>query len=136
MQPVTSKITSEQVEEFWGYVQKWQNALHLHRWRIEPTTKKTKNCAECDFDSDDSARLVKIRLGTNFGSTPIDSNSLETLAIHEVLHVFVKDYKDICTTKPHDSDSQMWHEHEMIHVLEKLFMELSHALRPKTLPAD
>ena len=118
------KVTELDREKFQIYIKKWQDLLGLFRWRLVLTPKKTKMMAEVEFDSDPSCRLAKLKLGSDWGNTPVDEETLEMTALHEVLHVLFKDFKDVCTTKPHDEDAQMWHEHEIVHVLEKLLYEL------------
>lgn len=105
-----------QQEEFARYIVKWQRMLNLDDWRIEKGTKRSKAMAEVSVSYAD--RLATYRIGT-FGSTAITPESLETTALHELLHVLLADLNHCA-----DADKEAA-EHRVVNTLEKLLMRLN-----------
>jgi hypothetical protein len=112
-------ITPPAREAFILYVRQWQERLNLHDWRISVSAKPAAkaNAAEVAI-LDLEARLASIRIGTDFGSLPIDDQSLDEFALHEVLHIFLFEFKSLCR---HEcvvaEDVLMSSEHRLIHSL-------------------
>ncbi len=99
---------------FDGYVRKWQRILNLGDWRIERSARRPKRAmAEVVFD--DVAMLASYRIGENFGAAEVTPDSLERTALHEVLHVRLRKFKE----DPSESN-----EHEIVNFFEKLLMEV------------
>lgn len=108
-----NEVSDAQCKEFDGYVQKWQRLLNLSDWRIERGKGRPKKVFS-DVTFDDGAMLASYRIGANFGSAEVNSDSLERTALHEVLHVRLRKF-ELSTTEANG--------HEIINVLEKLLME-------------
>lgn len=107
-----NEVTDEHCLEFDGYVRKWQQLLGLQSWRIERGGRRPKKTmSEVVFN--DEAMLATYRIGANFGVAEVNSESLESTALHELLHVLLRKFK---------IDQSMANEHEIVHVLEKLLM--------------
>lgn len=107
-----------QAAEFDGYVVYWQDLLNLRDWRIERSRKPAKDSmAEVEFD--DCQRLATYRLG-DFGGEVINKNTLNKTALHEVLHVFLKDLTAVCRDPKSSEDQLDAAEHRVINVLEKV----------------
>jgi hypothetical protein len=123
-------------EKFFQFARKWQDLLSLHRWRITPSQLDTKAMAEIKFSGDVSHKYVRLLLGKKWYEPPSDEN-LELTAIHELCHILLHEYGEICSESPHDLSKKMEAEHEVVHVLEKLLYELwhqNHVELPEKLP--
>lgn len=121
--PVTNELTAADCLTFDGYVAKWQSILNLADWRIERAAKRsTKNMAEVAFD--DGARLASYQVGISFGSAPVTAASLESTALHEVLHVLLHDMLET------EGAALEGAEHRVINILEKLLLKGTHAAHP------
>ena len=106
--------TVEQINTRHEYATYWQEVLNLGDWRIEFVNKPAKGCLACvSFDSEQ--RLAGYRLG-NFENINVTNEFLKELALHEVLHVFLYDFR-----QAKDDDMA---EHKVINMLEKLLMRL------------
>lgn len=82
--------------------------------------------AEVKFDSDNSHKLARLHVGTDWKSVPVDDENLELTALHEVLHVFFHELIEACREEPYNTARQTEKEHECLIVLEKLLYELWH----------
>lgn len=108
-----NEVTEEHCKEFDGYIRKWQAILGLHAWRLERGTRRPKNAmAEVVFT--DEAMLAVYRIGKSFGSTPVTSETLESTALHELLHVLLRRFR---------MDPTEANEHQVVNTLEKILME-------------
>lgn len=114
----SNRPNEEQAIEFDGYVIYWQKVLNLCDWRIERSRKLAKNAmAEVEFD--DCQRLATYRLG-DFGGEIINEKTLKNTALHEVLHVFLKDLTATYRDPKSSEDDLDTAEHRVINVLEKV----------------
>lgn len=116
--PVPNLLTPEQHDAFDLYVRQWQERLGLQGWRVERSQKKTKNMAEVAVDH--KALLATYRVG-QFGATVVSAESIESTALHELLHVLLYglvNQVDIELT----GQALEAEEHKVIHTLEKLLM--------------
>lgn len=110
-----------QAVEFDGYVTHWQEVLNLKDWRIERSRKPTKDSmAEVEFD--ECQRLATYRLG-DFGGETINSANLSKTALHEVLHVFLRDLTNTYRDPKSSEDQLDAAEHQVINVLEKVLFK-------------
>ena len=111
--PVTNPVTEADCLLFDGYIKKWQRLLSLDQWRIERSLRRSKkNMAEVVVN--DPGMLVTYRIGLGFGSSPVTPYTLESTALHEVLHVMLREFK---------MDQSEANEHKVVNMLEKLLME-------------
>jgi len=115
-------LTPEAADAFALAVHKWQTNLNLLDWRIHKSDKAAAkaNCAEVN-KMDLEARLATYRVGTDFGSIPITAQSIEEIACHEVLHVFLKELIEFCKSNT-AADDITSAEHRVINVLVKLLV--------------
>lgn len=111
------KLTPEQADVFHVYMRKWQTKLSLGDWRVEHGTKPAPKGAMACIELDEQARLAVYRLG-DFGNQPITDRILEETAIHELLHVRLRDL--VCAAEDRDEDLIEAQEHRVINVLEQL----------------
>lgn len=119
-------VLAEHKEKFFSYCRKWQDLLGLHRWRVSPSKRTTSHMAELQVDKDEDARLARILIGTDWKSADITDEELEKTALHEILHLFLHDFREACKEEPYNGGRIMAREHEVIHSLEQLIYELWH----------
>jgi hypothetical protein len=117
-------VTPEQAKVFDGFVAKWQGRLSLGDWRIERGRKPAKKGAMATVEFDEGARLVTYKLG-DFGAEEINPHSLETTAIHELLHVFLHDLISVAQDRGADAEALESAEHRVVNVLEKMLKGLA-----------
>ena len=118
------QITPEQIAQFDGYIVKWQGLLNLNDWRLIRSPKLAKgSCAEVSASAVD--RTAVYRIGNHFGLEEMTDQTLEGTAIHELLHVLLTEYRDMCLLKQSE-DAIMGAEHRIVQTLERL-------LTPKSL---
>lgn len=113
-----NKPTAEQALEFDSWVKHWQKTLNLMDWRIERSLKQAKG-AMASMECDGQARLGTYQLG-DFGSSPINSETLSMTALHECLHVFLYDLITTAQDRSANSDAVDAVEHRVINVLERV----------------
>ena len=112
--------TPEDADEFAGYIEKWQLLLNLHDWRI-CRGKKAASGVMADVSLDHSAKMAIWRLGRHFGSDSVNAYSLESTAVHEMLHVLLADYREAVAAKASD-DLISAAEHRIVNTLERLLV--------------
>jgi hypothetical protein len=114
-------------EAFVLYVREWQERLGLSDWRISVSSKPAARANMAEVASVDyQARLAVIRIGTDFGSAHVGDESLEQVALHEVLHVFLKSIIEIAGDEACPADVLASEEHRVIHVLVGLLAGKGH----------
>ena len=119
--------TPEDARFFALCVKKWQEILNLNDWRIEKGLKPAKQ-AMASVEFNEAARLATYRLG-DFGAEQIDQRSLDSTALHEVLHVFLHDLMTVAQD-PKSSDEEIEkQEHRVINLLEQLLSKDSHGIK-------
>ena len=110
--------TPEDARFFALCVKKWQEILNLGDWRIEKGLKPAKQ-AMASVEFNESARLATYRLG-DFGAEEITNESLETTALHELLHVMLHDLLAAAQDPKSSQDDIDKQEHRVINLLERL----------------
>jgi hypothetical protein len=113
--------TPEDARFFALCVKKWQEILNLGDWRIEKGLKPAKQ-AMASVEFNESARLATYRLG-DFGAEEITNESLETTALHELLHVMLHDLLAAAQDPKSSQDDIDKQEHRVINLLERLLMK-------------
>lgn len=120
--PPMHPITPEQVAEFERLIPVWQERLGLHSWRIAKGRKRpAANLAEVEFFPDD--RLARIHVGRDWGSSPGSPQELETVVIHELLHILLYDLANMAEEA--DEDKVHGVEHAVIVPLADALYKLS-----------
>jgi hypothetical protein len=121
--PPTNPVKQSDADAFTLYVREWQDRLNLNDWRIEKAAKPAgkANMAEvCSISLPD--RLAVYRIGTDFGSIPVTAQTVEEIACHEVLHVFLHEYKEFILAGA-DEEDIMSAEHRIVNTLVGLLVE-------------
>lgn len=102
----------------------WQKVLNLSDWRIAKDPKASRSMAEV-FDFEDEHKLVRYRIGADFGRTKVTPDSLEGTAIHEMLHIRLHSLIEAVAGYGKDSEQVNEKEHEVIIVVTELLLALS-----------
>ena len=112
-------LTEEQQEAFSLYLKVWQERLGLQDWRIERSKKATRNMSEVEIFHPN--RLALYRIG-DFGAETISELSMESTALHEVLHVLLC---ELVNQAAYGIEGKALEsaEHRVVHVLEKLLLK-------------
>jgi hypothetical protein len=119
-------VTPQGKDCFDLFVRKWQAELNLNDWRIEPSSRPAAkaNMAEVDrFDL--KARLATYRVGADFGGTPVTDMSIEQIACHEVLHVFLHELIESARDPAQTDDALASIEHRVIHSLVRVLVPIA-----------
>jgi hypothetical protein len=117
--PPLSPLSEEDKKYFHERMVYWQEKLGLNDWRIVPSKrKKTREMAEI-FERDAHHRVATYGIGSDFGSTPVTPESLDSTALHEVCHVFLMGLIQAAIDHG-DSNETLAEEHRIIHILERL----------------
>jgi len=119
--------TPEDARFFALCVKKWQEILNLNDWRIEKGLKPAKQ-AMASVEFNEAARLATYRLG-DFGAEQIDHQSLNSTALHEVLHVFLHDLMAAAQDPKSSVEEIEKQEHRVINLLEQLLSKDSHGIK-------
>jgi hypothetical protein len=119
--------TPEDARFFALCVKKWQEILNLNDWRIEKGLKPAKQ-AMASVEFNEAARLATYRLG-DFGAEQIDQQSLDSTALHEVLHVFLHDLMAAAQDPKSSVEEIEKQEHRVINLLEQLLLKDSHGIK-------
>ena len=117
----TTLFKEEQTNFFKERVKSFQDLLNLKDWRIEvsPTISKKKVYAEVGMFLED--RLAVIKLGSGWSDKELTNQNLSDVALHEVLHVFLRTYQAACVSRrPEWMNTE---EHALVVILEKLLHE-------------
>ena len=113
-------VSPENALLFDSYMTKWQSILNLNDWRIERGAAAAKNAmASVEFNA--PARLATYRLG-DFGAEAVTPKSLETTAVHELLHVVLYDVLNAALNRV-DDDQIEAAEHRVINLFEKILLQ-------------
>jgi hypothetical protein len=119
--PPTNPVTPEAREAFAMYLQHWQDKLGLQDWRIALSDKPSRFAAEVS-KQDMSSRLAVIRLGRNFGSEPVNDETLENTAVHELCHVLLHELIETAIERRYADDAVRAAEHRVIHTIINLLV--------------
>lgn len=112
------RLSEDDKKLFDSFIKKWRVKLNLQSWRVEKSSKPTTNMAEMNIMPED--RLAVYRVGRNFGATPVTAHSLEQTAVHELLHIVLREYQD--AVKSGSDEFIMAAEHSVVTVLEGLLV--------------
>lgn len=120
-QPVRYPVTQEVRETFKLHVQEWAEKL-VPGWRVGVSDIPHKRYAAEVVKFDTSSMLASIKLGTDLGGTRMTEENIEALAFHEVCHIFLHRYGESMADPHASQEAKNAAEHEVIHILTKLFV--------------
>ena len=115
-------VTPEDAEKFDFFMSKWRKILNLSDWRYVKLAKKSTAMAEIT-EQITKHRLVRWKIGTDFGETPVNPVTLEKTAIHENLHVLLHTLVEAAIEDQDYTDRVTAEEHRVIAVLETLLLK-------------
>ena len=129
--PAKNPVLPAHRKQFEQLLEYWQGVLGLADWRIALSDIPAKGgvmgeVAKFDLEQ----RTAKIRIGTDFSETEVNERSLSELALHEMLHIFMYEFKEFCRTND-NADDILSAEHRIINVLETILSNAS-PLGPRT----
>lgn len=113
MTTVRNPVTDADLVLFDSYVKKWQGILNLNVWRMERGTRRPKKWL-AEVVCNDEGMLATYLVGASFHALPVTPETLESTALHEVLHVLLRKFKQ---------EQSEANEHEIVNMFEKLLME-------------
>jgi hypothetical protein len=121
--PAPNPVTPSDEDAFALLVHKWRDTLNLNNWRIERSAKRCgkANMAEINRISLPD-RLATFTVGSDFGARPVTAQSVEEIACHEVCHVFLHEFKEVCRDPAATDDEIMAAEHNVVHTLVRLLV--------------
>jgi hypothetical protein len=110
-------VTLEAADAFALFVRRWQHSLNLNDWRIERSSKAAgkANLAEVVKRSLPD-RLATWRVGADFGAMHVNETTLEQIACHEVLHIFLTELMEHCRANASEEDIASA-EHRVVNTL-------------------
>lgn len=116
----TNPVTPEAREAFLLYLQEWRERLGLHDWRVVLSEKPSTAAGDvrCNLE----ARLATIRLGTDFHNEPVNDETIEDTAVHELLHVLLFEFKTFAQNPASNEADVRSAEHRVIHALLNLLV--------------
>lgn len=113
-------VTPEAREAFTIYIDQWQEKLGLTDWRVHvsgtPSKRFSAEVYKCEYED----RLATIRLGTDFGSALVTPETVEALAVHELMHVMLKELIVLCQDSNTPDDVIRSAEHRIINSITRL----------------
>jgi len=118
----TNPVSDEQVAEFDMYIEKWREKLNLRDWRVVRANKRDTTCMASLLSVEPEHKLARYSVGLHFGVCEVTSESLESTAIHEMLHLRLRSLMDACIDERGHTHIVNEKEHEVVVVLEELLM--------------
>jgi hypothetical protein len=121
--PPPNPVSVSDADAFTLFVHKWRDSMNLNDWRIERSSRPCgkANMAEINKISLPD-RLATFTIGTDFGARPVTSQSVEEIACHEMGHVFLHEFKEVCRDPASTEDDIMAAEHRLIHTFVRLLV--------------
>ena len=115
-------VTKEDSDLFDRYMVEWQTKLNLNDWRIKRSPIPAKGSMAVVHKMHVEDRLASYRLGSHFGLEKVTPYTLESTAVHELLHILLVELVEIATDKDHTQEQLMSAEHRVVNTLERLLV--------------
>jgi len=120
--PPQNPVLDVHVEEFDKHVDKWRTLLNLRNWRVNRIKKREARHMAALVTVEHEHKLARYSIGTDFGNTPVTQESLESTALHEMLHLLLRPMLDVAMAEGEHNDNVLEEEHSVITVLEQLLL--------------
>jgi hypothetical protein len=118
---MTYKTTRKDYKYFSERVKYWQEKFNLGDWRIELCLEELEDVmAECQMWYDSHG--AHVRMNTNFPN-PIDRQYINKLALHEVCHILLADFRRLANERIVTNEMLTLTEHAIVRRLETLLCE-------------
>ena len=114
-------LSDGDIAAFWVAMDYWRDRFGLHAWRVHYSSKEAtgQTMAACT-GWDRTAKMVTVRVGTNWLSTEPTPETISVVAMHECLHILLSDLIDAAIAAGEYSDEVLNAEHGVINTLERL----------------
>jgi hypothetical protein len=123
MRKPLNPVHDEHVRQFEEYVHKWRALLNLRDWRIARTRKRPARVMAVLESVEHEHKLARYSVGRDFGAAEVTPESLESTALHELLHLLLRPLLDVAMEHAEHNDVVLEYEHAVITVLEELLMK-------------
>jgi len=121
-------VSVEDADFFHGLLTRWLDQLNMSDWRLVRLPKPSTEMAEITTQETEH-RLIKYKMGRDFGNAPVNIETLENTAIHEALHCRFHEMIEAAMEEGEYNDRVIAAEHSTIIVLTNLLHELTKAKR-------
>jgi len=115
-------VSSADADKFEDYIQQWQTKLNLNDWRIVRSSKRVNGAMAQVSKIYLEDRLVSYKIGSDFGTEGVSDHTLESTAVHELLHVLLYELVELAATPGHTQEQLMSVEHRVVNTLEGLLV--------------
>jgi hypothetical protein len=120
--PPQNPVSDEDLDKFDHFMEKWRTLLNLRNWRVLRAKKReVKNMAAL-LSVEHEHKLARYSVGLDFGSSKVTDESLESTALHEMLHLLLRPLLDTAMAETEHNDTVLEEEHSVIIVLEQLLL--------------
>lgn len=121
-EPPQNPVLDHHVERFEHYIDKWRTLLNLRNWRIMRSKKRELKNMAALLTVEHEHKLARYAVGMDFGVTTVNDESLESTALHELLHLLFRPMLDVAMNAGEHNDAVLEEEHSVIVVLEQLLL--------------
>jgi hypothetical protein len=120
---VNNPVSADHLTLFDSFVHKWRALLNLRDWRIIRAKKRdAKNMASL-LTVEHEHKLARYAIGIDFGAAEVTQQSIESTALHELLHLLLRPLIDSAIATGEHDEQILEYEHGVIVVLEELLMQ-------------
>jgi len=120
--PPQNPVLDHHVAEFDEYIKKWRELLNLRNWRVSRAKKREPKAMAALISVEHEHRLARYSIGVDFGAHEVNGESLESTALHELLHLLLRPLIDVAVAEGENNDAVLTEEHSIITVLEALLL--------------
>lgn len=121
-EPPQNPVLDHHVEQFDEYIKKWRELLNLRNWRVSRAKKREQRNMAALLSVEHEHKLARYAVGMDFGSHAVNQESLESTALHELLHLLLRPLIDTAISEGEHNDRLLEEEHSVIVVLEQLLL--------------
>lgn len=123
MKTTANPLSTSDTDAFMLFMEQWQERLNMLDWRIVRATKPAAKSNMAQINRMDlAARLATYAIGQDFGAVPVTGQSVEEIACHESLHVFLHELIETARDPASSQETLEGVEHRIIHVLVNLLV--------------
>jgi hypothetical protein len=120
---VKNPVTPKDADKFEAYMLEWQDKLNLKDWRIVRSSKRASGAMAKVMKRHVEDRLASYRIGVDFGSEEVSNHTLESTAVHELLHILLAELLEVAEAPGHTQEQLMSAEHRVVNTIEKLLVQ-------------
>jgi hypothetical protein len=120
---LVNPVSDKDVSLFDTFIHKWRALLNLRDWRIVRVRKRDPKYMAALLTVEHEHKLARYAVGESFGAIEVTPQSLESTALHELLHLLLRPMIDAAAAAGGHDDQVAEYEHAVIVVLEELLMQ-------------